>query len=471
MNSLLTRLSGITGGLRFQITAALLLWITLAGAVILPYSFNPGALIRFGHYYTHQNPDITPPGTVHFIGNEANGGNGYDGQIFYFYARTLLHYGNWPKGFQDAYRAPRVGYPLLAALPSRLTEIILTVSGVPESAVTAAASWVTAASLIFWQIALLLFSGILLHRMLPDNHKYLSFIYLISPFVIQSWVLLLSDTIMISLAVTGVYYFFRIYSQDELSSGSVSGNADLKNLFRAFSAFSLAVLTKESSLVLLFPLGIYAVMRKDWLRSALMVSVLFPMIAWQLYLRSVHGMVPAGVLSVFLSPFNGIIGFTAETLQRLSDLGDSSLRSAAVKDLIKGSARWILIFIILSGISVSVKALYRNGREWIQRLTQYFQKQFLSPSGSAERLNPAPAFALAALLNILTLIMADYYYFWSVYENVSRMLTILVPIVILLKISDEAAGIRAFTGSVLLLSFLVIVRTAFLTPRFPWDFF
>ena len=83
--------------------------------ILARYDFNASTLVRFGHYYIEQNPELTPAGALRFTGNEAHGGNGYDGQIFYYYARTLFEPGVWPEGFSLAYRGPRVGYPLLVA--------------------------------------------------------------------------------------------------------------------------------------------------------------------------------------------------------------------------------------------------------------------------------------------------------------------------------------------------------------------
>src|SRR5262245_25275732 len=84
-------------------------------ASVRRYDGNLSAMIHFGHYYVEQNSAFTPNGATRFTGNEENGGNGYDGQIFYYFARTLFVPGAWPEGFNNAYRAPRIGYPLLIA--------------------------------------------------------------------------------------------------------------------------------------------------------------------------------------------------------------------------------------------------------------------------------------------------------------------------------------------------------------------
>lgn len=403
--------------------------------VVARYDFNPSALARFGNYYIEQNQTITPAGAIRLLGDETHGGNGYDGQIFYYYARTLFVPGGWPAGFNDAYRAPRVGYPLLAAP--------FVVFG----------SWGVLFGLILSQLALLALGLLLLLRMLPADRKYLALFYIVSPFSLQSFLLLVSDSVVAALLVIGYYFYRRTLgtanarttpdaATPPVPNAGAQDGASPKDFALAWLCFALAVLTKESSLFLLFPLGLLALWRRRWPAAAIMVAVLLPMAAWQLYLRAAHGMIPAGVLSIFLSPLDGVIGLAGHTFELLGEFLAAPGGATALA-LVKHSVK-VLLFLLIPAALLAVF------------------------SGDRKALLP---FRLGALFTLASVLIADWYYFWSVYENVSRMLTVLVPILIFLKAEDARARTGWFFGLLGLLALLVFLRTAALTPRFPYDTF
>lgn len=392
-------------------------------AITARYEFNLTSLLRIGAYYAEQNDPWTPEGAIVFTGDEAHGGNGYDGQIFYYYARTFFEQGVWPSGFQTAYRAPRAGYPVLVA-PFSL-----------------AGSDATVVGMILVQ--LLLFGGsiLALNRMLRESRRYLLLFYIISPFAFQSYLLLVSDTVMISLVVIGIYFYRKGWFLEKKGNQvEPDGLLSPARAFFAFLAFSLAVLTKESSLFLLFPLGLVALAKRDLRRILLMLSILLPALLWQAYLKEVHGIVPAGVLKIFLSPLDGIFGIFSETIALVFHfLIEPS--TGGFKEILKLSARWILLFMI----PASVAAVFV--RKGFQRFLPY---------------------GLATLLVLFSVVIADYYYFWSVYENISRMLTLIVPVLVLLKNEDEKADTSPFFALLFLLAIMVFLRTILLTPDFPY---
>lgn len=409
----------------------LLLYGMVTAGVLCRVDFDPAALIRFGAPYAAQNPRLTPPGATVYTGNESHGGNGYDGQIFYYYARTLFLPGAWPRGFNNAYRAPRIGYPFLSALFSPL------------------GSWGVVAGMFIVQIVLLLAGLYCFHLLLPPRRRFLTLFYLISPFTLQSYLLLVSDSVMISLQMIGFYFFLK---SDEKNRGTFFNDErgvspvgdDVPALKRgvalaiAFCAFSLAVLTKESALFFLFPLGLLALWRRDRVRIALLLSILLPMIFWQIYLRSVHGMVPAGILQIFLSPFAGIMELLLHTVRTVNSLiGSPSL--AALFALAKLGARSLLLLLILGTLP-------------------------LLPGRWKERSFP---FRAAIIFVLLSVCIADYYYFWGVYENISRMFTPLVPLVLLLKAEEAKARSGFFLLVLTTLFLLVVLRLFLISPVFP----
>jgi len=389
----------------FYVILALSVHAFCALAVIRKYNFNPTALLRFGNYYVEQNRDLTPSGSVFFSGNEEHGGNGYDGQIFYFYARSLFIQGKWPVGFSNAYRAPRIGYPALAAL------------------FTPFGSYGVFLGMLFWQYLLSGISVFLLHRLLSTDLKYLTIFFALSPFSIQSVNLLVSDSVVVSLVVIGYYFFHH------------------RNFIASFLFFSLALLTKESSLFFLFPLGLCALLKKDFRASALLVLVLLPFAAWQIYLKEAHGFLPAGILKIFLSPFDGIIGLAKNTFSLTVDTIQD--RGASAGALFKIGARVLLFFLLPAG----------------------FYAVFSS------RARSSVPFRLQALLLFASILIADYYYFWGIFENVGRMFSLVTPVFILLKNEDRDVRSGLFFGILIAISALVVLRIVFLSPAFPFDLF
>ncbi len=390
---------------------AVLYHLIVVGAAASRYEFRPTSLLHFGHYYIEQNAKHVPDGAVRFIGNEENGGNGYDGQIFFFFADTLLTRSAWPEGFNNAYRAPRVGYPFLVS---------------PFSLLGPAG---TAYGMIIVQIVLLAAAAAALVRMLPHNAKWMAALFVLSPFQLQSFSVLVSDSVMCSLVVIGLLF----WREDRL--------------LPTWVFFSLALLTKESSLFVLFPLGLTALWRRQWLSAVVVVLVLLPMIGWQFYLSEAHGMLPAKTLGTFLSPLDGLRGVLRETASLVATLF-SQANAAALLALLKHSAKLLLVLALFAALWA---ALPRGERKF---------------KSMVEGTLP---FGLAAGFITLSILVADYYYFWGIFENVGRMFTLLVPVLILLKSDSPRARTAPFFAVCLVLTGLIWLRLLILSPIFPHD--
>lgn len=390
---------------------ALAYYVIVVVAASARYEFQPTALLHLGHYYIEQNAAHVPDGVVRFIGNEENGGNGYDGQIFFFFADTLLTKNVWPDGFNNAYRAPRIGYPLLVS---------------PFSLIGPAG---TAYGMILVQLGLLAGAAAALVRMLPKESKWMVMLFVLSPFQLQSFSVLVSDSVMVSLVVIGLMFWKE------------------ERIVPAWVFFSLALLTKESSLFILFPLGLTALWRRQWTASVSIVAVLFPMLGWQFYLSQAHGMLPAKTLGTFLSPLDGIIGVARETWTLLAGLA-SQRTSAAAVSLLKHSAKLLLIAALIAAIYAALPRAKKPLRSQVDNALPYVP---------------------AALLAALSILVADYYYFWGIFENVGRMFTLLVPVLILLKSSTPNARTAPFFAVCLVLTGLIWLRLLLLSPVFPHD--
>lgn len=410
---------------RWLLAGALFCGVNALG-VMARYEFNPTALIRFGEYYVEQNAAYTPRGAVRLTGSEAYGGNGYDGQIFYYYARTLLMPDVWPQGFSRAYRAPRVGYPLIVA-PFALFGHIH-----PELG-----HWATAIGLIGVQLVLSGVALLCLLSMLPAERRYLAIFLVISPFALLSFLLTVSDSIMLAFVLIGFAYFQRAFGwplDRDLPK------FEWRPALVAYGAFSLAILSKESALFFLFPLGLATLFAWRLPAAVFVGAVLLPAAVWQVYLRTVHGMVPAGHLAIFLEPFDGMRGAVGE----IGGLIVEFLRApsgGALIALVKGSAKGLLLLYFGAALYATFSGAVRK---------------FLP-------LRLALCFALASV------IIADYYYFWSVFDNVARMFTISAALLILLRGEDETAKTWPAFAMLTLLSAFVTLRTLALTPSFPHD--
>ncbi|MBX7059465.1 MAG: hypothetical protein K1X75_15490 [Leptospirales bacterium] len=406
----------------------------LATAQIARYHFNPGALLHFGHYYVSQNEAITPPGATRFIGNEANGGNGYDGQIFYYYARTLLISGKWPNGFSFAYRAPRVGYPLLAAPFALLAPL-------SESL----ASWATALALPLIQALLLSAAASSLCRMLPADQRWSALLFILSPFLLLSFLLSVSDGVAVSMSLLGFAAYRRALGwplQTQRPFEFWPRQLPAARLLLSWLCFSLAILAKESALFFLFPLGLAALWSRRTAAMAPVALALAPALLWQLYLRSVQGMAPAGILAIFLAPLDGMRGMLAESSDLLCTFFSHPGSEEALA-LAKQSAKWLLFLYFLTSLLAALSGRWKEG--W--------------------------PFRLALLFTLLSIAIADYYYFWSVFDNVARMFAFTTPALLLLAAESPRSRTRPAMVILGVLSVFVALRVAVLSPRLPADAF
>ncbi|MCB1175644.1 MAG: hypothetical protein KDK39_18865 [Leptospiraceae bacterium] len=390
---------------------ALAFYLVAYGIEWARYDWNPSIVFHFGHYYVEQNPNWTPAGAIRLLGNEQHGGNGYDGQIFYYFARSLIEPGQWPRGFSMAYRAPRIALPLLTAPFALLGNQAL----------------VTGFYLV--QMGLFLASLVCLLDLLPAERRYLGLLYIASPFALRANLLMVTDSTALALVLIGLHFW----------SKARPGPARLGG---AWLAFSLAILAKESALFLLFPLGLWALVRLDLVKSFILVASLLPMLVWQIYLREAQGMVPANILGVFIAPLQGITGLGLEALQIVT-------RSASPLALLLGLARLaarLLLVLILLGSLILILGTRGPDAAWHWRLAAFFAA--------------------------LSIVFADHFYFWGVFDNIGRMFTMLLAALILWQ-AEREQPISPLFGMLglacLFLSSLLFLRMAFLTPVMPYD--
>ncbi|HMV41565.1 MAG TPA: hypothetical protein PK079_17475 [Leptospiraceae bacterium] len=353
------------------------------------YNYNPTSMINFGMEFAVQNKEKMPDGAVVILGNKDDLGAGYDGQIFYFYSRTISELNmNWPLGFDESYRAPRIGYPLLVGIIGFFGKM---------GAVY---------GMYIVNISLFLLSYILLRRILDEDKKIYSIFYLLSPFSLGSYAVLVSDSVMVSLVIIA-YYF---YQEEE-------------SLYFVLVA-SLAILCKEPALFLFFPLGVKALIDKRIPKALLVLSILVIPILWHLYLKVTFPNWRATRLTDFILPLEGIITYTKSILNSVSNTTD-------YKELARLLSRFPLLVLLMVGLITLFTGNIKRGIE----------------------------FRLGIGLVFFMVSTASYYHFWSVYENVSRMFTLSIPLFILLKNDEEdtKTGLYFLLTILILLLFLVKV--------------
>ena len=360
-----------------------LVYIVVTTSLWKKYNYNPTSMINFGMEFAIQNKEKMPDGAVVIMGSKDDLGAGYDGQIFYFYSRTISELNmNWPKGFDESYRAPRIGYPLLVGIIGFLGKTA------------------SVYGMYFVNLSLFLLSYILLRRILDEDKKIFSLFYLLSPFSLGSYAVLVSDSVMVSLVIIA-YYF---YLEEE-------------NLYFVLVA-SLAILCKEPALFLFFPLGVKAILEKRVPKALLIVSVLAIPIMWHVYLKVTFPNWKATRLMDFILPLEGIITYSKSILASVGTTTD-------YKELARLLSRFPLLVLLVTGTAILFTGNIKRGIE----------------------------FRLGIALVFFMVSTASFYHFWSVYENVSRMFTLSIPLFILLKNEEEDTK----TGSYFFLTFIILI--------------
>jgi hypothetical protein len=360
-----------------------LVYIVVTTSLWKKYNYNPTSMINFGMEFAIQNKEKMPDGAVVIMGSKDDLGAGYDGQIFYFYSRTISELNmNWPKGFDESYRAPRIGYPLLVGIIGFLGKTA------------------SVYGMYFVNLSLFLLSYILLRRILDEDKKIFSLFYLLSPFSLGSYAVLVSDSVMVSLVIIA-YYF---YLEEE-------------NMYFVLVA-SLAILCKEPALFLFFPLGVKAILEKRVPKALLIVSVLAIPIMWHLYLKVTFPNWRATRLTDFILPLEGIITYSKSIIASVGTTTD-------YKEFARLLSRFPLLVLLVTGTAILFTGNIKRGIE----------------------------FRLGIALVFFMVSTASFYHFWSVYENVSRMFTLSIPLFILLKNEEEDTK----TGSYFFLTFIILI--------------
>lgn len=383
------------------IPAILFLYLVVTLLIWKKHEWEPSSMVHFGNEFIELNLEYMPPRAVVEKGYEGDLGAGYDGQIFYFYSRALSSFSlKWPIGFDDSYRAPRIGYPLLISIFGIYS---------PNGSIL---------GMYIWNIMLFILSALALRKILGD-YSYLVWIYIASPFSLGSYSVLVSDSVLVSLVILSYYFYLK------------------ESYLPFFLLASLSILTKEPAFFLYFPLGLMELKDKNWKKSTVILSTLVIPILWHVYLRiTFPDWKPTRILS-FILPFEGIISYLKFLL--------SSTSSGDWKEMARAFSRFPLVIVLVVGIYSAIAGNWKNGT----------------------------VYRIGLLLNFLLVILAGYYHFWSVYENVSRMFTLSIPLMILLAKEDGMTSRIYYFIMVKIILLLFLVKIGFIQKAqeyFIWTF-
>ncbi|XDD48548.1 AZOBR_p60025 family cell surface glycopolymer formation protein [Leptospira sp. WS39.C2] len=372
-----------------------LLWAVSSFSYWKKYDWNPSSMVNFGYEFAMQNKSETPQNAILFKGETGDLGAGYDGQIFYYFSRPLSNFNLvWPKGFDESYRAPRIGYPFLIALFGIFGKSFAIFG------------------MYFWNIALILLSYVFLRKLLDEETKPYAILYLLSPFALGSYYVLVSDSVMVSLLIIA-YYFYR-----------------KEKWIQFILLSSLAILTKEPALFLLFPLGLLALVQRDWKRTIVVGSVLIIPVCWHLYLSYKFPNWRPGRLTDFILPFEGLISYMESIWRQL----DSGIQ---LKELARLFSRFPLVLLFFLGVFLPFTGNIKKGWE----------------------------FRISFLLIMFMVGTAGYYHFWSVYENVSRMFTLSIPVLLFLMKEDKQIRKEEYIIVTIFVLFLFLLKVLFISKQ------
>ncbi|MGJ4754036.1 hypothetical protein CH370_08235 [Leptospira kmetyi] len=369
----------------------LILLLGLYGFVTLSlwsrYEWNPSSMVNFGEEFIKKNEAESPGGVIAFKGKEGDLGAGYDGQIFYYYSRSISNFSfQWPEGFDATYRAPRIGYPLL-----------ISVWGI-------FGKWGNIAGMYILSIALLYLSYLALRVLLKDKSHW-AILYLISPFTLASYSVLVSDTIMVSLIVLAIYFYEK------------------ENYIPFYLLSGLALVTKEPALFYLFSLGLAALSRKDVKKMLIVGSTLLVPVLWQIYLKYTLPNWTPTRLAVFMIPFEGIFKY-------LLELAGSFTSGGGIKQIVRSFSKFPLVLQFITMFLIPFTGSWKKGT---------FYKVGFS-------------------LVILMIAIANHYHFWSEYINTIRLFTFSIPLYLFIKAEDENIVDRPFLILFLINLALILAR-------------
>lgn len=372
------------------IAVALFIINVLVMYSIRPYGYNMSSMIRIAENEEEGVvKEYFQKGFVIFTD-----GGGYDGQYYYYSAMDPLMKDGV---YKNAFRQQRVLYPLL----SRALAI-------GEPAFLPYSMYL----LNLLAIAFGMYFFILILEHFSLNPAW-SLLYGLSPPSIMTIQYDLPSPLSMALIITAVYFYL------------VKENAWASTLF-----FALALLTREDSVMVLFPLLLWDFQKKrSFARIAVFLTSLLPFLIWQYYVAVKAGFVATAASStvIGLVPFSGIIGYSK--LVTLSGL----------KETLKEAGSFLVFFYFMACAAAVLAALRR------QRHFFYYVSL---------------AYSLLAVFTVPSQ--------WNNFSGLLRMFYGIFPFLVLSYGVEKGVYVKYCALFICALTFLTVVRITLISPVFPY---
>ncbi|MBI5117648.1 hypothetical protein HZA56_14315 [Candidatus Poribacteria bacterium] len=269
--------SGVTGsrpGRTRQVVAVagagMLVYIILLVYHVAPYHYNLSSLIKIGASNPFFNPSALEPGLVVFD-DPRSGGDGYDGQFFYYTIKDLFM---GLRGIANPFRYQRILYPSLAFLLAFGRANLLPFSMLEVNLLAIIFSSV----LLWWTIRdTALPGGYILLYMLNIGYLIAVFYDVATP-------------VCVGLIVAASYFFSR------------------RNLWATSAMMALSLLAQENGSVVLAALCLWLALKKQWRGAFTLSTAILPWTAWQVFLWRRYDASPLVMSGNHLRmPFTGML--------------------------------------------------------------------------------------------------------------------------------------------------------------------
>ncbi|GAB4344745.1 MAG: hypothetical protein Kow0099_24380 [Candidatus Abyssubacteria bacterium] len=256
------------------ICASLFVYLGLLLYHVAPYRYNLSSLIRIGAANPYFDPSALEAGLVVF-NDPADGGDGYDGQ-FYYYMVKYLFMGE-QSDVPNAFRYQRILYPLLA-YAAALGHVQWLPVSMPAINLAAMAFGV-------WLLWLMIRN----HLSAPHLALYALNIGFLVAFFYD-----IATPLCIGLVVAGAYF----YSREQWWPASVM--------------LALSLLAQENGAVVVAALCLWLAWKRRWNSALILGAAFIPWLAWQMIIWRLYGGLPLLMSGNHLRlPFVGMASYIA----------------------------------------------------------------------------------------------------------------------------------------------------------------
>ncbi len=294
------------------IAATMVVYSILILYHISSYDYNLSSMLRIGKHTPFFTPSALEPGLVVFHDPES-GGDGYDGQFYYYMVKDLLM---GEEGKQNPFRFQRILYPLAAYVLA---------FGRPQ--------WLPPSMVVVNLLAIAL-SGLLLWKIIGETTlgaEYLFFYTLNIGFLIAVFYDV-ATPLCVGLITASFYFYER------------------GRLWAAAAMLALSLLTQENGAAVVASFCVLLAWRRNWRGAIIVSSSVVPWLLWQAILWRRYGDFPLWMSGHhFTLPFVGMV----------SQLAAFNLSGDMMADLRHLSVYPFMFFVVLLLI-VSAMGLKRR---------------------------------------------------------------------------------------------------------------